>query len=92
MTSTRTVNTILRTLGLSAELVRGDGYHYFVGTDVPNQSHSEMVHRTSDFTAAEWVDMLLVAMAEYPKYETEAERLHALAAAARTTLAAKVSA
>lgn len=56
------VNSELARRGIRAEFVRGDGYHYFVGEDVPNGSHSEYIYRTGAITVAEWLGYLFAAI------------------------------
>lgn len=46
--------------GLDIELVKGRGYFYFVGDDIPSYapSTSVMVYRITDLTVAQWLQEL----------------------------------
>lgn len=51
------VNAALQRNGYDGELVRGDGYHYFVGNDFDHAfSSSVPVMYTSHLTVDEWLD------------------------------------
>jgi hypothetical protein len=51
-----TVNRALQAEGIDAELVRGDGYFYFVGPDVELASTtSVMVYRLNQLSLSGWL-------------------------------------
>jgi hypothetical protein len=52
------INAAIKAAGGEDELVRGNGYFYFVGEDTPKW-HQASVYTMflSDFTVEEWVDM-----------------------------------
>ncbi len=55
----RSVNKKIKELGLPVELVKGDGYFYFIYDDVPNKiydSKSIMVYSLTDFSRDRWVE------------------------------------
>lgn len=57
MTTTKQVNKAIAALGGSEELVKGDGYCYFVGGDTENwEQASVYVPRIGDLTVEQWVD------------------------------------
>lgn len=54
----RTINSLIGSNAIGLELVKGDGYFYFVPRD-PNvfiDSGSVMVYRLNDISAARWLD------------------------------------
>lgn len=57
-TTIAAINKALRDAGIDAEIVRGEGYFYFVGsdTDCAEEQGVYGVFRLSDLTVAQWVE------------------------------------
>lgn len=57
--STATVTRRLKAEGLPVELVRGEGYHYFIHDDggAAYMTHSIMVPRFRDMSVDRWVEI-----------------------------------
>lgn len=55
-TTIKKINAALKRNGYKGEIVRGDGYHYFVGEDFDHAfSTSEPIMYTSHLTVEEWL-------------------------------------
>ena len=56
----RSVNKALKEAGIVGELVRGEGYHYFVGESFYYSSGTSVyVYRVTDLTIEQWVQEAL---------------------------------
>jgi hypothetical protein len=67
MTSLATINRAIAKAGIQLELVRGEGYHYFIyDQTTPDrdffETESVMVCYTKTYTKDEWVDQAQYAM------------------------------
>lgn len=61
----RSVNAAVRKAGIPLELVRGEGYHYWVhDEDGHYDTVSEMVCYTSHISVEKWVEWARIAMKE----------------------------
>jgi hypothetical protein len=57
MVTCKQVNKAIKALGGEEELVRGDGYMYFVGGDTENWEQSSVyVPRVGDLTVERWIE------------------------------------
>lgn len=56
MIQLRTINATLARLGIKAELVKGEGYFYFIGDDVDCDCDSVYVFRVNELTLDRWVE------------------------------------
>ena len=67
MTTLASANRAIAKAGIPLELVRGDGYHYFI-YDIPAENvfdtESVYVCYTNTFTAKQWVEEAASAMAK----------------------------
>ena len=67
MTTLASANRAIAKAGIPLELVRGDGYHYFI-YDIPAENvfdtESVYVCYTNTYTAKEWVKEATYAMAK----------------------------
>lgn len=51
------INRALKELGIKMELVKGEGYFYFVGEDCDDrESTSVMVYRLNQLTKEQWIE------------------------------------
>ena len=65
----RTINKAIASKGIDVELVKGDGYFYFVGEAVENaDTSSVMVFRLNDLTMDQWMEELDSIIAESNKF------------------------
>lgn len=53
--TTKKVNAAIAAQGYKAELIKGDGYFYFVGDDVRIDAPSVYTYRLTDFTVEQWM-------------------------------------
>lgn len=72
----RTINKAIASKGIAVELVKGDGYFYFVGEAVENaDTSSVMVFRLNDLTLDQWMEELDSIIAEIEQYKNYKESL-----------------
>ena len=59
MITLKSVNKSIKSLGYDAELIKGDGYFYFIGTDVTEwEGSSVMVYRLNELSLDSWIEEL----------------------------------
>lgn len=52
------VNNEIKKLGFDAELVKGEGYFYFIGSDVECDCDGVYVYMINELTFEEWIEEL----------------------------------
>lgn len=56
MIQTRTINKALAAKGIKAELIKGEGYFYFIGDDVDCNVDGVYVFSLNELTLDRWID------------------------------------